>query len=100
MKNFRTYDLAASFYRQAGSLEVAWHLRDQLLRAASSVALNLAEGRGRTTRPDQVRFFTIALGSLRECQAILDLQALTHTEAAEIADKLGASLYRLIQNAR
>ncbi len=100
MKNFRTYDLAASFYRQILLLEVARHFRDQLLRAAASITLNLAEGRGRATRQDQVRFFTIAMGSLRECQSILDLEGLTQTEAAACADKLGASLYRLIQNAR
>src|SRR5262245_31427339 len=73
MKNFRAYDLAVSFYRFAARLELPRHLKEQLLRAASSIVLNLAEGNGRRTRADRKRFFVIAFASLRECQAILDL---------------------------
>ncbi len=99
MKNFRTYDLAVAFYRKTQTLAVKTHLKDQLLRAASSIALNLAEGRGKRTSADQIRFFSMAMGSLRECQAILELGNITD-EAADLADRLGASLFRLIQNAR
>ncbi|MBX7138601.1 MAG: four helix bundle protein, partial [Oligoflexia bacterium] len=49
------------------------HCRGSSSRASSSIVLNLAEGAGRATRADQNRFFSIAFGSLRECQAILDL---------------------------
>ena len=73
MKNFRTYDLAVSFYQATERLKLGSHLRNQLLRASSSTVLNLAEGRGRKTGSDQKRFFQIALGSHRECQAILEL---------------------------
>jgi hypothetical protein len=38
-------------------------LRNQLLRAASSVKLNLGEGYGRIQKGDQRRFFEIALGN-------------------------------------
>jgi four helix bundle protein len=48
-------------------------LRDQLGRASSSVALNIAEGAGRVSGPDKVRFFAIARGSATECAAILDV---------------------------
>jgi len=72
------------------------HLRDQLKRAASSVVLNLAEGAGRGTNADQRRFFQIAMGSLRESRAILDIANITLHD--ELADKLGAHLYRLIQS--
>ncbi len=41
MRNFRTYDLAVQFYRATKSMELPGHLRSQLLRAASSVVLNL-----------------------------------------------------------
>jgi four helix bundle protein len=71
------------------------YLRDQLLRASSSIALNLAEGYGRSTRKDQLRFFHIAMGSLRESQAALDLAPNQHLTLISCADKLGAHLFRL-----
>ena len=99
-ENFRTYKLAVQFYRIATSLKLPKHLSDQLARASSSVALNLAEGAGRETRADQRRFFTIAFGSLRECQAILDLASSSNAEALQLADMLAAHTYRLIQGCR
>lgn len=94
-RNFRTYNLALEFYRLAGRLLLPRCLREQLQRAASSIVLNLAEGTGRASPADQKRFFTIAFGSLRECQAILDLSP--DIEAAACADKLAAHLYCLIR---
>ena len=96
-KNFRTYQLAVEFYRLSSSLTLPRHLRDQLHRAASSVVLNLAEGSGRSSKAEQKRFFEIAFGSLRECQAVLDLCASASDETVECADKLAAHLFRLIQ---
>jgi four helix bundle protein len=49
------------------------HLSDQLRRASSSVALNIAEGAGRIGAADKARFYTIAKGSVTECAATLDL---------------------------
>ncbi len=66
---FRSFQLAKSLYKQSAQLKLPGHISNQLQRASSSVALNLAEGRGRPTRADQLRFFHIALGSVRECQA-------------------------------
>jgi hypothetical protein len=51
-------------------------LKDQLRRASSSVALNCAEGAGKTGA-DRERFFLIARGSSLECAAIFDV-LLTH----------------------
>jgi four helix bundle protein len=48
------------------------HARDQLLRAAQSIPLNIAEGNGKGTNPDRRRFFEIARGSTLECAAIQD----------------------------
>ena len=98
MKNFRTYRIAVEFYRLAATLKYPRHLRDQLSRASSSIVLNLAEGAGRSSPADQCRFFSIAMGSLRECQAILDLASSRFTVAEETADKLAAHLYKLIKN--
>jgi four helix bundle protein len=47
--------------------------RDQLDRASTSIALNLAEGNGKFTSPDRCRFFDIARGSALECAAGLDV---------------------------
>ena len=66
MKNFRTFQLAVDFYRQVQHLKISGPARDQLHRAALSISLNLAEGTGRSTRKDQLRFFHIAMGSTRE----------------------------------
>lgn len=89
-----------TFYRQARCLSLPSHLKDQLVRAASSVALNLAEARGKNTRKEQLRFFHIALGSVRESQAAMILADLEGTPTWVALDQLGASLYRLIERAR
>ena len=98
MKNFKTYDLAVSFYRLSRTLPIKGNLKDQLARAASSVCLNLAEGRGRISRADQRRFFQIAFGSVRECQAILDISLSPSLEAIKLADVLAAHVYCLIRS--
>ena len=48
-------------------------LRDQLLRASSSVVLNVAEGFGSSSRGVKRRHYEIARGSATECIAVLDL---------------------------
>ncbi|RMG44268.1 MAG: four helix bundle protein, partial [Candidatus Dadabacteria bacterium] len=58
---------------------------------------NLAEGYGRFPGKDQRRFYRIAFGSLRECQAILLLE-MEHEAAIKLADSLGAHLYKLLKN--
>ena len=72
------------------------HLRDQLQRAASSICLNLAEGYARISPRDKLRFFAISMGSVRECQALLDI-ATINPENSQLLDAVAASLYRLIQ---
>ena len=70
-----------SVYQKAGALadeiraEVkAWDSLDgwsagiQLIRAADSVAANIAEATGRWSARDQARFYLIARGSLHEVQ--------------------------------
>ena len=49
------------------------HLVDQLKRASISIPLNIAEGSGKTSEKDKLRFYSIARGSTMECAAILDV---------------------------
>ena len=100
IKNFRTYSLAVDFYRLASGIKLPCHLKDQLQRAASSISLNLAEGSARSTAADQKRHFYIAFGSLRECEAVLDLCGDENCEAKIVADKLAAHIYCLIKRVR
>jgi four helix bundle protein len=95
MKNFRTYELAVMFYRDLKKLRIEAHLRDQLLRAAASVALNAAEGYGRRTTADRRRHFHIALGSLRESQAVLALAEVEDAKLLDLADHIGGCLWKL-----
>jgi len=99
MKNFRTFNLAVEFYRLSSTLKFSGHLKDQFHRAALSIPLNLAEGRGKPTVKDQKKFFSIAFGSLRECQAILTLAEMENSQAWRMLDNLAAHLYKLIEKA-
>lgn len=48
-------------------------LSDQLYRALNSIVLNIAEGSGRNTDKDFSHFLTIAIGSVFETVACLDI---------------------------
>ena len=93
-------EIAATSTEQNGSyvLKLTGPGRDQLRRAAYSIGLNLAEGRGSRSRKQQRRFFDIAMASLRECQAVLVIEGLENTEVGKTADQLGAAVYSLIRN--
>lgn len=97
-KPFRTLDLAIEFYELTQKVEAKGHLKDQLLRAASSISLNLAEGNGKRSVNEKRHFFQTAYASLRECKTIFELLKLDKDACVDKADHLGASLYRLIHS--
>jgi len=67
-------EYVTSSFRIAKSLTgVDRHARDQWLRAAQSIPLNIAEGNGKQSLKDKNRFFEIARGSALECAAIHDI---------------------------
>jgi len=70
-------------------------LQDQFQRASASIVLNIAEGSGKRTPNDQRQFYSIALGSLRECRAVLDMEQIKDTRVNPLADRLSAILYVL-----
>ena len=96
MKNFRTYELAITFYKNTQKITLTGPIKNQFERASLSIALNLAEGSAKPTRKDRRKFYRIALGSLRESQCILRL--IDNSDLAKEADKLGAHLFKLCQN--
>ncbi|MCA9491849.1 MAG: four helix bundle protein [Myxococcales bacterium] len=49
------------------------YLADQLLRAATSIVLNIAEGAGEHSTSEKARFYRMARRSATECAAVLDV---------------------------
>lgn len=95
---FRTLDLAIEFYEIVERHAMPGHLREQVLRSASSVSLNLAEGNAKFSKKDKMRIYQIAMGSLRETQVILRLAKVQDEKTLALADQLGANLYKLIRS--
>ena len=95
---FRSFNIAVQFHKLCEQLKLAGYLKSQLLRASSSVVLNLAEGSAKPTVADRQRFYAIAFGSLRECQAILALAPKATSDTVGTADHLGACLYKLTRS--
>ena len=101
MRHLRSYQLAVQFYREAKAISLPHYLKDQLRRAALSIALNISEGTGKSSQADRLRFWEIAMGSIRECQAILEVEAENFTaHQKDLLDHLAASMYKLIKRSR
>ncbi len=97
LHRLRSYQLAVLFYREAVAQSAPRHLRDQLLRAASSVALNLSEGSAKKSQADRRRFYEIALGSVRESEAIVELLEPNSARLKEPIDILARHVYKLVR---
>ena len=66
--------LAVASFEIADALPTGYGpLADQLRRAATSVAANIAEACGRFPGKERTRFMAIARGSATECGALIDL---------------------------
>ncbi|MEO1519062.1 MAG: four helix bundle protein [Bacteroidota bacterium] len=77
---------------------------NQLKRAALSVPLNIAEGSGRFTKPDQRNFYVISRSSVFECVAIFDILKGQEQMTSEdfqalyaLSDEMSRMLYAMIQ---
>ena len=71
------YRAAIQFVKLAddllGQAQGRAYLADQLRRAATSIALNVAEGAGEFSPKDKARFYRMARRSATECAAVLDV---------------------------
>ena len=72
------------------------HARDQWLRAAQSIPLNIAEGKGKRGLKDRATFFDIARGSALECAAIHDVLVVSGGIDAAIGGPPKAKLKRIV----
>jgi four helix bundle protein len=78
-------------------------LADQLRRSAQSTPQNIAEGAGRTSKPDKARHYTIARGSAMESASHLDVMRVgclvgqeEYLEGMELLERVVAMLTKLI----
>ena len=71
----QTIDFIAWTQPLIESLPAKVSARDQLERASTSIALNIAEGNAKFSDKDRIRFWQIAHGSAVECSACLDVLA-------------------------
>jgi four helix bundle protein len=91
-------DLALELYQQCKEIRLPHHLKDQLMRAAASVCLNLGEGSAKSTPKERLRFYGIALASCREVQTVIAMETTALKSLSEPADRLGAHLYKLCRS--
>lgn len=94
-KTFRTLDLTIQFHESADRLKLSGHLKDQLLRASASIALNLSEGNAKPSVKEKKRYYQTAYASLKECETIFQLAKIEDASLLKHTDHLGACLYKL-----
>jgi len=93
------YQVALQFNALAARLVPRGHreLRAQLVRAALSTVLNIAESTGRRAPADKAHFFAIARGSAMECAATIDVLLSSGIVSIGICREARALLIRIVQ---
>ncbi len=83
----RVYRLTSEFPKSE-----QFGLTSQFRRAAVSIPANIAEGYKKKGKPDKLRFFNIAQGSLEECRYYIilsrDLNYISDKDAKELTSEL------------
>ncbi|MBE0646133.1 MAG: four helix bundle protein [Bacteroidetes bacterium] len=79
-------------------------LHEQMIRAADSILLNIAEGNGKRAGADRKRYFESARGSSAECAAIIDILRTSEVirpneadHAKELLNRIAAMLTKMIR---
>ncbi len=94
----RSHELVLLIYQKSREFpaEERFGITSQLRRAASSAAANIAEGSGRESARDFLRFLSIALGSLKESEYFLllayDLGHLRASDYNALTEKLNRTI--------
>jgi len=80
------------------------YLADQLLRASTSIPLNIAEGAGEYSNNEKCRFYRMAKRSATECAGILDVcrrlrlvEEEQYTKGRELLIRIVAMLTKMAQ---
>jgi len=95
--NLVAFEVATELLRVVAESKIAdTRLRDQALRAAKSVCLNIAEAAGRSSRADQARVFTIARGEACEAAAAVEIASIAQDCAREFSTRANELTSRLV----
>ncbi len=99
--SLRIYSLALGFAEDVDRTAERYpvthrYLSDQFRRAATSVALNLAEGAGEFAPREKARFYRMAKRSATECAAVIDLSERVGLIGREERKRLRAPLWILL----
>ena len=90
-------EYVANAFDSSRSLEgLHRHARDQWLRAAQSIPLNIAEGNGKLSLKDRARFLDIARGSALECASIQDVRVVSGGMNRKTDHDLKSKLVRIV----
>ena len=90
--------LAVQTYRatEAFPKSEVFGLTSQMRRAAVSIASNIAEGQGRSSRPDFTRFLRISRGSLLELETQLEIAQELKFGDHRLLSELHEDCYKLL----
>jgi four helix bundle protein len=73
------------------------HLADQLRRSCLSIPLNIAEGSGKSSPQERMRFFEIARASALECSAIINCCITLKLTDKDLLAHIRTLLFRIVQ---
>ncbi len=74
VEKLSSYQLAFDFSNEVWKMVIKWEyfaketVGKQFVKAADSISANIAEGFGRYSKKDKVRFYRISMGSLEETE--------------------------------
>lgn len=88
--------VATAFDTSRSGVGLHRHARDQWLRAAQSIPLNIAEQNGKRSPKDRARSLDMACGSSLECAAIREVLVVSGGLSRETDRELKSRLVRIV----